>query len=446
MASYGGEDKKRKLDGSAAAPSSLRPEEIKDLLTALKQEQVVDLLVKACSAHPDVLDDVRDAASKDPATRKLFVRGLPWETTTEELTAAYEEFGDIDEAAVIVDKISGKSKGFGFVTFRHIDSAQKALRNPKKQIRDRTVHANLAALGSSATQRDNNDVSQRKVYVGGLNYDTTNETLLEVFGKFGEIEEGSIATERTTGKSRGFAFVTFRTAEGAQAACAEPVKHIDTRNVQVKLAAEGRQQRQQEQTSASGLQSYSNSGMGNQGYGGNFMGNRPMMNQPMGQMGFASAAPIGQMAGYANQGGLSGGQYGQMGAGQGFGAGQQFAAPLGQMGGMQGALQQPVQYANQAGFAAVPANAGTQQFAPQQGGQQGGQFTGAQQGFAAQQQFPAQMGGQVGAVQQPQGQFTSQAGNGQVAGGFSQQAVPGGQAAGMAGGLPNAMYSNFQGQ
>lgn len=47
MASYGGEDKKRKLDGAVAAPSSLRPEEIKDLLTALKQEQVVDLLVKA---------------------------------------------------------------------------------------------------------------------------------------------------------------------------------------------------------------------------------------------------------------------------------------------------------------------------------------------------------------------------------------------------------------
>lgn len=68
---------------------------------------------------------------------------------------------------------------------------------------DRTVHANLAALGGgSSTQRDSNDVTQRKVYVGGLNYDTSNETLLEVFGKFGEIEEGSIATERTTGKSR----------------------------------------------------------------------------------------------------------------------------------------------------------------------------------------------------------------------------------------------------
>lgn len=66
----------------------------------------------------------------------------------------------------------------------------------------RTVHANLAALGSSSTNRDVNDVTQRKVYVGGLNYETTNETLLEIFGQYGEIEEGSIATERTTGKSR----------------------------------------------------------------------------------------------------------------------------------------------------------------------------------------------------------------------------------------------------
>jgi hypothetical protein len=42
-------------------------------------------LVCSSSAHPDVLADVRDAASKDPATRKLFVRGLAWETTTQQL-------------------------------------------------------------------------------------------------------------------------------------------------------------------------------------------------------------------------------------------------------------------------------------------------------------------------------------------------------------------------
>jgi RNA recognition motif-containing protein len=59
---------------------------------------------------------------------------------------AYEEFGEIDEGAVITDKATGKSRGFGFITFRHIDSAQKALRNPKKEI---NVSLELALSGPS---------------------------------------------------------------------------------------------------------------------------------------------------------------------------------------------------------------------------------------------------------------------------------------------------------
>lgn len=66
----------------------------------------------------------------------------------------------------------------------------------------RFVYANLAALGSSSTRGESTDTSQRKVYVGGLSYDTTNESLLDYFGKYGEIEEGSVAIDKATGRSR----------------------------------------------------------------------------------------------------------------------------------------------------------------------------------------------------------------------------------------------------
>ena len=46
------------------------------------------------------------------------------------------------------------------------------------------------------------DLAQRKLYCWGLSYDTTNETFREVFAQFGEIEEGSVAFERDTQKSR----------------------------------------------------------------------------------------------------------------------------------------------------------------------------------------------------------------------------------------------------
>lgn len=47
---------------------------------------------------------------------------------------AFEQYGEIEEGAVITDKGSGKSRGFGFITFRHMDSAQRALKEPSKNI------------------------------------------------------------------------------------------------------------------------------------------------------------------------------------------------------------------------------------------------------------------------------------------------------------------------
>jgi heterogeneous nuclear ribonucleoprotein A1/A3 len=94
-----------------------------------------------------VADDIRDLASKDPAHRKLFVRGLAWETSSQALRDAFEQFGEIEEGAVITDKGTGKSRGFGFITFKHMDSAQRALREPSKNIDvSFTVNAEFSLL------------------------------------------------------------------------------------------------------------------------------------------------------------------------------------------------------------------------------------------------------------------------------------------------------------
>ena len=49
--------------------------------------------------------------------KKLFVGNLDWATTEDELQALFAEFGDIEDHVIIKDKFSGRSKGFGFVTF-----------------------------------------------------------------------------------------------------------------------------------------------------------------------------------------------------------------------------------------------------------------------------------------------------------------------------------------
>lgn len=52
----------------------------------------------------------------DTSQTKIFVGGLPWETSSEELHAFFTQFGEILEAVVITDRITGRSKGYGFVS------------------------------------------------------------------------------------------------------------------------------------------------------------------------------------------------------------------------------------------------------------------------------------------------------------------------------------------
>ena len=53
---------------------------------------------------------------KDTTYTKIFVGGLPYHTTDESLKTFFEQFGDIDEAVVITDRQTGKSRGYGFVS------------------------------------------------------------------------------------------------------------------------------------------------------------------------------------------------------------------------------------------------------------------------------------------------------------------------------------------
>ncbi|BBN03260.1 hypothetical protein MPTK1_2g22090 [Marchantia polymorpha subsp. ruderalis] len=242
------ENKKRRLnDDNNGSSIVLSSEELKKLLEPLSKEQLITLLADAGSQFSAVADDIRDVASKDPAHRKLFVRGLAWETTSQALRDAFEQYGEIEEGAVITDKATGKSRGFGFITFKHMDSAQRALKEPSKNIDGRITVCNLASSGSTTTATDQ---AQRKLYIGGLSYETSSDTLLTIFSQYGEIEEGAVAYDKNTNKSRGFAFVTFKTLEAAKRAMDDPNKNIEGRHVIVKLAAEGQKEKAAAQAAA----------------------------------------------------------------------------------------------------------------------------------------------------------------------------------------------------
>uniref|UniRef100_A0A4W5Q987 RNA-binding protein 38 n=1 Tax=Hucho hucho TaxID=62062 RepID=A0A4W5Q987_9TELE len=88
------------------------------------------------------------AIQKDTTFTKIFVGGLPYHTNDASLRKYFEAFGDIDEAVVITDRQTGKSRGYGFVTMLDQGAAERACKDPNPIIDGRKANVNLAYIGA----------------------------------------------------------------------------------------------------------------------------------------------------------------------------------------------------------------------------------------------------------------------------------------------------------
>ncbi|KAM3251113.1 putative RNA-binding protein ARP1 isoform X2 [Capsicum annuum] len=84
----------------------------------------------------------------DTTLTKVFVGGLAWETPKEAMREHFDKYGDILEAVIISDKLTGRSKGYGFVTFKDAESAKKACEDATPIINGRRANCNLASHGA----------------------------------------------------------------------------------------------------------------------------------------------------------------------------------------------------------------------------------------------------------------------------------------------------------
>lgn len=82
-------------------------------------------------------------------------------------------------------------------------------------------------------------VSHRQIFVHGLPFDITRETLLAAFEPFGEIESCNVVTDKVTGKAKGYAFILFKTRKAAALALKDPKKNINDRIVSCQLSSVG---------------------------------------------------------------------------------------------------------------------------------------------------------------------------------------------------------------
>lgn len=77
-------------------------------------------------------------------SNKIFVGNLSYSADPSELESLFKEFGEIQDVKIVKDRDTGRSRGFGFITFATADEAKKALSMDGKEISGRKIRVNLA--------------------------------------------------------------------------------------------------------------------------------------------------------------------------------------------------------------------------------------------------------------------------------------------------------------
>ncbi|KAI0811354.1 hypothetical protein GGR55DRAFT_678181 [Xylaria sp. FL0064] len=199
---------------------------------------------------------------------KMFIGGLNWETTDQSLRDYFSQFGEVTECTVMRDGASGRSRGFGFLTFKDPKTVNIVM------VKEHFLDGKLIDP-KRAIPRDEQEKTS-KIFVGGVSQDTTENEFKDYFAQFGRVVDATLMMDKDTGRPRGFGFVTFENEVGVEA-CLSTHLEIHGKAIEVKKAQPRGNMREEEEASRRGK--FKKGGMDDQSSNQNQMGNQ--MNQGM---------------------------------------------------------------------------------------------------------------------------------------------------------------------
>ena len=184
---------------------------------------------------------------------KIFVGNLPFSVDSAALAGLFESAGNVEMVEVIYDKVSGRSRGFGFVTMSSVEEVEEAVRKFNGyELDGRALRVNS---GPPPPRREESSFGGRsgggrsfdntnRVYVGNLAWSVDNLALETLFREQGNVVEAKVVYDRESGRSRGFGFVTYSSADEVNSAI-DSLNGVDLdgRNIRVSVA-EAPQRRQ----------------------------------------------------------------------------------------------------------------------------------------------------------------------------------------------------------
>uniref|UniRef100_A0A3B3HCA7 RRM domain-containing protein n=1 Tax=Oryzias latipes TaxID=8090 RepID=A0A3B3HCA7_ORYLA len=158
---------------------------------------------------------------------KIFVGGLKNNIEEYHLTDYFSRYGPVEKSEILLEKETGKKRGFGFVHFTHHKTADLALVE-----KYHTVNGHLVEIKKAVAKQE----MQTKIFVGGLKNNIEEFHLTNYFSRYGQVEKSEILLEKETGKKRGFGFVHFTHHKTADLALVEKYHTVNGHLVEVKKA------------------------------------------------------------------------------------------------------------------------------------------------------------------------------------------------------------------
>lgn len=172
----------------------------------------------------------RDSAFRKPAappSETVYVGNLFFDVREDDIRREFEKIGPIEQVKLIMDN-RGLSKGFAYVTFNSIDSAQAAVSTlNSQQFEGRRLTVAFAnqrtppSSRSTGTNRFAKSEPSRTLFIGNMAFDISDRELNNIFREIRNVTDVRVAIDRRTGQPRGFAHADFTDIESAKAAMVE---------------------------------------------------------------------------------------------------------------------------------------------------------------------------------------------------------------------------------
>ncbi|CAH9095169.1 unnamed protein product [Cuscuta epithymum] len=143
---------------------------------------------------------------------KLYFGNLPYNCDSAQLAGVVQEYGSPELVEVLYDRVTGKSRGYAFVTMSSIEDCHAVIQNlDRTELGGRIMRVNFSNRPQAKDPLY--PESDHKLFVGNLSWTVTSEILSAAFEKHGNVVGARVLYDGQTGRSRGYGFVSYETQE-----------------------------------------------------------------------------------------------------------------------------------------------------------------------------------------------------------------------------------------